>query len=72
MQGIRGAAAAAKMGAVQLCCECCEACARLTAIMLALVLALAAAAIAAAETTLLLHTVHPTDPNAVCNDGSAP
>ena len=46
--------------------------AQLTAIMLALALALAAAAIAAGEDTLLLHTVHPTDPNAVCNDGSAP
>ena len=46
--------------------------ARLTAIMLALALALADAAIAAAEDTLLLHTVHPTDSNAVCNDGSAP
>ena len=46
--------------------------ARLTAIMLALALALAAVVIAAAEDTLLLHTVHPTDPHAVCNDGSAP
>ena len=34
--------------------------------------ALLAAAGSAAEDTLLLHPVHSTDPDAVCNDGSAP